>query len=117
MIRGARAAMIAALVLCAGAARAEPGGVIPLPANVVTAPGAFPLSAGTVLQAPQGRRASLEAARYLAYLWKRSNALNLAVSARAGNATGSSIAFRLAPGFGPEAYRLHGAPDTNNAIG
>jgi hexosaminidase len=103
--------MIAALVLCAGAARAQPGGVIPLPANVVAAPGAFPLSAGTVLQAPQGRREALDAARYLAYLWKRSNALNLAVSARAGNATGLSIAFRLAPGFGPEAYRLEVAPN------
>jgi hexosaminidase len=71
----------------------------------------FEVSAGTVLQAPQGRREALDAARYLASLWKRSNGLTLAVSATAvGNATSSLISFRSESGFGPEAYRLEVAP-------
>ncbi|MDP9010541.1 MAG: family 20 glycosylhydrolase [Pseudomonadota bacterium] len=102
---------IAALASFASPARAQQGGVIPRPAHVVAGTGAFELSAATVLQAPRGRRGPLNAARYLASLWKRSNGLTLAVSTRAAdNATDSLIAFRFEPGFGPEAYRLEVAP-------
>jgi hexosaminidase len=119
MMQGARAAILMAALALFGPARAEQGGVIPVPANVVPRTGSFELSAATVVQAPQGRGVPLEAARYLAYLWKRSNGLTLAVSAKAvavsakavSNATGSLIAFRVEPGFGPEAYRLEVLPN------
>jgi hexosaminidase len=92
-------------------ASAQQGGIIPLPATIIPGNGTFQLNAATVMQVPQGDRNALSAARYLAELWRRSNGLTLAVSATAaGKVSGARIAFRSAPGFGPEAYSLVVSP-------
>jgi hexosaminidase len=113
IIRGARAAVVAAaLALSAWPAGAQ-GGVIPLPATIIPGSGTFQLNAATLMQVPQGDGNALSAARYLTELWKRSNGLTLAVSATVAGKVADSdtlIAFRSEPGFGPEAYRLEVAP-------
>ncbi|HWW31284.1 MAG TPA: family 20 glycosylhydrolase, partial [Steroidobacteraceae bacterium] len=114
--RVARAALVFGLALTPAAH----GGVIPLPDRIVPGDGAFEIGAATVLKVSKGDSEAENAARYLAELWQRSNALVLPVSvgapaartsaARTPAAADSSITFRRERGFGPEGYKLKVQP-------
>jgi hexosaminidase len=102
---------IAALALCAMSAAAGPAGVIPQPAKIEPRDGSFKVSAATVIQAAPDDPATLQGARYLSSLWKRSNQLTLRVISQADSPkAGSLIGFRTEPGLGAEAYRLEVSP-------
>jgi hexosaminidase len=103
------AALVLAFAVLTFAPPAACGGVIPRPAHVVPANGSFEFSEATLIQAPRGN--ALEAARYLAELWKRTNGLTVPVSSNtAGAPRESSIQFQRHSGFGAEAYRLEVTP-------
>src|SRR6202795_3018410 len=109
--RAARAALVFGLALSAAAH----GGVIPLPAKIVPGDGSFEIGAATVLKVRKGDSEAASAARYLAELWQRTNALVLQVSAGAPTAgtpaaADSAIIFRREQGFGPEGYQLKVQP-------
>ena len=112
MIRGARAAVFAAvLALCVVPAAAQTAGVIPMPAEIKPGKGSFELSAATVIEAPPAGRGAADAAHYLADLWQRTNGMTLSVRASGGGAPADSlIRFQQQPGLGPEAYRVEVAP-------
>lgn len=111
IMREIRAAVVtAALALCAPAG-AQNAGAIPLPANITPANGAFALDAATRIQVPQHQPEALQAARYLAALWKRTNDLTVPVVSEGGATPGTAkIRFEQLSGYGPEAYRLHVTP-------
>jgi hexosaminidase len=101
----------AALAFSATPVAAQQGGVIPLPVSIVLGAGWFEVSSATTIEAARGDDA-VQAARYLAQLWKRSNKLVLPIAAQAATAPGGSvIRFQEVPGFAPEAYRLEVAPN------
>jgi hexosaminidase len=114
--RVARAALVFGLALTPAAH----GGVIPRPDQIVPGDGAFEIGAATVLKVPKGDSEAENAARYLAELWQRTNAMVLPVSAvapaartptaRTPAAADSSITFRRERGFGPEGYKLKVQP-------
>lgn len=74
------------------------------------ATGSFELSAATVIEAPQPRGDAADAANYLVGLWKRTNAIALAVRHGAASGGDSTIRFERRAGFAPEAYRLEVRP-------
>jgi hexosaminidase len=107
-VRGRRAAAQAAALIFILALPPVYGGVIPLPAEVVPGPGLFSVDRTTVLHALRGDRDAGNAARYLAGLWTRTNALTLPVigdRARPRDGT-HSIVFAHRGGLGPEAYEI-----------
>ena len=103
----------AALILSVTAPVAAYGGVIPLPAEVVTGVGYFSVTAATTVRVPRGDRDADQAAHYLADLWTRTNGLTLPVTintANTGATSTDSIAFERHSGFGPEAYAIEVSP-------
>src|SRR5271167_3800333 len=105
--RAVRTALVFFMALSAPAH----GGVIPLPGKIVPGEGSFAIGAATVVQVPKGDRQAENAARYLAELWQRSNALALPIAVGpAASASDSTIAFRRTQGFGPEEYELDVQP-------
>jgi hexosaminidase len=103
----------AALILSATAPVAAYGGVIPLPAEVVTGVGYFSVAAATTVRVPRGDRDADQAARYLVELWTRTNGLTLPVTidtTNIGAAGTDCIAFERHSGFGPEAYAIEVSP-------
>jgi len=92
---------------------AAPADVIPIPAEIVPAAGAFEVGTGTVVEVPRGDGDARAAARYLVELWTRTNGLQLPITSVAANrgSTGTpTIAFRRRSGLGPEGYDLEVAP-------
>jgi hexosaminidase len=82
-----------------------------MPAEIKPGSGSFELSAATIIEAPRASRGAADAARYLADLWQRTNAMILAVrSSSAAASTDSFIRFQQRLGYGPEAYRVEVAP-------
>ena len=115
MLRRERRAAVhaAALILSAVVPITAHGGVVPLPAEVVTGVGSFNVGAATVVRVPRGDGDAARAARYLVGLWTRTNGLTLPVtigSATPGATSTDTIAFRRHSGFGPEAYAIEVAP-------
>jgi hexosaminidase len=113
--RAARAALVFGLALTPAAH----GGVIPLPNKIVPGDGYFEIGAATVMTVRKGDSEAENAARYLAELWQRTNALELPVSvavdsapppSEAPAATNSAILFRRVKGFGAEGYKLEVQP-------
>jgi len=104
------AVQTAALVLSFALPLATHGGVIPAPAEVKPGSGLFRLDPAVVLRVAPGDRDAEAAARYLADLWARTNALTLPV--RAGRAEGHAptIEFKSRGGFAPEAYAIEVTP-------
>jgi hexosaminidase len=103
--RGLRAARIAALVLSGALAPAAHAGVIPLPVEIVTRAGSFPIGPATPVRVPAGDPDADAAARYLSELWSRSNGFTLPV-ATSGAAPAASIVFQRHAGFAPEGYEI-----------
>jgi hexosaminidase len=87
------------------------GQVIPLPAQSLRGDGFFTISTATVITVPRADPEALAAARYLASLWRRTNALRLPVSLVGGDAGpqkvgGSVIRFQREKNLGAEAYKI-----------
>jgi hexosaminidase len=111
------AAQAVALAVTLALPAAARSGVIPLPAEVISAPGSFNLDQRTQVRVPRGDRDADDAARYLVELWTRTNGLTLPIGTGTGAGTASidgpnmnTIAFRHRPGFGPEGYGLEVEP-------
>jgi hexosaminidase len=107
-------AVCAALVFILALNARSAAGVIPLPAKTVAGDGSFEIGAATLIRVQEGDAEGENAARYLADLWQRLNALMLPVSTQAAaaprSASESTIVFRREKGFGPEEYRLEVRP-------
>ncbi|HEY2462681.1 MAG TPA: family 20 glycosylhydrolase [Steroidobacteraceae bacterium] len=118
LVRQSRAAVQTAARALALLAVALPlnsqGGVIPAPATVAPGTGAFHVDSTVVMQVPPGDRDAAAAARYLADLWTRTNALTLPV--RAGEAgdgargAARAIEFRRRSGSPDEGYQIEVTP-------
>ena len=102
-----RGALAAGLLVCMApsfAPAAIAPGVVPQPAEVTMAEGAFPLDDGTSICVQGGAREGTEAARYLIDLLARSRGLHVRLLPCGAAAQG--VIFAQAPGFAPEGYRL-----------
>jgi hexosaminidase len=118
LVRRYGAACNAALLVTLALTPSAHGGVIPLPAEVVSAPGSFTVDSTTLVRVPESDRDAGDAARYLVDLWTRTNGLALPVvtgratagAPGAGAPNGGTIEFRRRSGFAAEAYELQVAP-------
>jgi len=106
-VRAAAAVLAACLSGAAVGADAQVP-LIPAPAHVEAAAGAFSLGEATVLSLPAGDTDAARAAEYLSDLLRRTRGLDLAV--RPGAVGGDAITFRRGPQTG-DAYALAVAPD------
>ncbi len=106
----ARAASgIAALFFYTGWPAAAHGGVIPMPAQVTLRDGSFPFNSAAAVYVSAGDDASMAAARYLAKLSRRFNAITLRVVTRAAipsRTPTAGIAFEQVAGYPAEGYRI-----------
>jgi hexosaminidase len=118
LLRRYGAACNAALLFTLTLTPSAHGGVIPLPAEVVSGPGSFTVDSTTLVHVPESDRDAGNTARYLVDLWTRSNGLTLPVvtvsaaagAQGAGAPNAGTIEFRRRSGFGPEAYELRVTP-------
>ena len=94
------AARALALALIAALSPAAHGGVIPLPLKIELAAGSFTVDPTVVLRVPGGDRDADAAARYLADLWTRTNALTLQVAGDPARPGVRTIEFRRRRGTG-----------------
>jgi len=92
----------------AGAAVAANEAVIPRPAEVVRAHGAFQLGPRTDLRVAAGDAGARAAARYFAGLLARCGGPELAI--QTGGATAGAVSFARVRGLGAQAYRLEVTP-------
>jgi len=106
--RGARIVVALAILGEANCFAAMLPAVVPLPAEVVAADGAFLLHAGTPVQVPARDPEAEGAARYFVSLLARSRGLSLPV--RPGEARDQAIVFERRSGFESEGYRLEVTP-------
>jgi hexosaminidase len=96
----------ALLVLGTGEAFA----VIPLPAEIAPAEGAFSLATRTLVRVPRDDAEAANAAQYFVRLVQRMRGLKLAVRRDDARAP-AAISFERQPGHGAEGYALQVAPD------
>jgi hexosaminidase len=107
LVRGSRAAVqTAALLLSIALPLAAHGGVIPAPAKVMPGSGRFNVDPSVVLRVPPRDPDAAAAARYLADLWTRTNALTLPVRSGPSEHRAPTIEFQRRSGYRREAYRI-----------
>ena len=106
-MRGLYVATAFAFLHAADCSAAPALGVIPLPAEVIPADGAFLLGPGTSVQVPAGDAEAERTARYFVELVRRSRGLSLPV--RPG-IRGKAVVFARGADFAPEGYRLDVTP-------